>query len=156
MPAPTVRFRASQKGRDTTRPLTYTGSPWQLFLSDAWLFFKNIIYIPGIFLPFFPWWSGPIDELYPSKANLVDISIHTILFFTQLTFLISLFFLTYLPVFTYALYIGGFVGVNSLICRHFNKDIPRDGLKSIEDEFSDQWTPHPDERWIFLNGICVG
>ncbi|PON28990.1 hypothetical protein TGAM01_v202098 [Trichoderma gamsii] len=48
------------------------------------------------------------------------------------------------------------LGLNVLICRHFNKDIPEDGLKSTEDAYSRGWAPHDDEYWIFLNGICVG
>jgi hypothetical protein len=95
-------------------------------------------------------------ELYPSSANIIDISFHTVLFITQLSFLISLFVLTYLPVLVYLTYIGLFLGVNKLICLHFNHGIPEHGLNSTEDEYSKEWTPHLDERWIFLNGICVG
>lgn len=150
-------FFRSQEGGQTERPLTHTGSPWRLFVSDIRLFFRNILYIPCIFLPLYPWLSGPMDELYPSQANLTDIAFHCVLFVAQLGFLTSLIpLLMYLPVWIYLLYIATVLGLNALVCLHFNKDIPYDGLKSTEDKYSRKWTPHDDEYWIFLNGICVG
>ncbi|POR32229.1 Uncharacterized protein TPAR_07558 [Tolypocladium paradoxum] len=152
----TARFVRSQEGKQTERPLTYTGSPLLLFASDIRLFFRNILYLPFIFLPLYPWLSGPMDELYPSPANLTDIAFHCVLFVAQLGFLTSLPFLIYLPVWLYLLYIATVLGLNALVCLHFNKGIPEGGLKSTEDEYSRQWAPHDDEYWIFLNGICVG
>ena len=146
----------SQAGEETELPLSYTGSPWRLFTSDVLLFFRNIIYIPFIFLPIWPWPSGPMCELYPSKENIVDIAFHSVLFVTQLTFLVSIPLLFHLPASLLLSYIAIFLGINFLVCRHFNRHIPEDGLKSTEDEYSRSWTPHPDEYWIFLNGICVG
>uniref|UniRef100_A0A8H7NHF0 DUF676 domain-containing protein n=3 Tax=Bionectria ochroleuca TaxID=29856 RepID=A0A8H7NHF0_BIOOC len=61
-----------------------------------------------------------------------------------------------LPVPFFVLYIAAVLELNSLICLHFNKSIPENGLKSTEDQYSQQWGPHDDEYWIFLNGICVG
>ncbi|KAH6871683.1 hypothetical protein B0T10DRAFT_383493, partial [Thelonectria olida] len=119
-------------------------------------FSRNILYIPFIFLPLYPWPSGSMDELCPTAANLIDIAFHCVLFVVQLGFLISLPFLLYLPVSLYLLFIATVLGLNVLVCRYFNKGIPEDGLKSTEDEYSRQWTPHDDEYWIFLNGICVG
>jgi len=78
------------------------------------------------------------------------------LFFVQLGFLISLLFLTYLPASLYIWYILIVLGLNVLVCRRLNGGIPGDGLHSTEDEVSGIWEPHPDEYWIFLNGICVG
>ncbi|KAJ5333369.1 uncharacterized protein MYU51_014453 [Penicillium brevicompactum] len=50
----------------------------------------------------------------------------------------------------------GVLLLNFTICRLLNRGIPKDGLKSTEDEYTQQWQSHDDERWIFLNGICVG
>ncbi|KAM5349730.1 hypothetical protein ACJ41O_006235 [Fusarium nematophilum] len=140
----------------TRKPLPYTGTPWKLFGSDVLLFLKNFFYLPWIFLPAWPWPSGGLDELFPSPANLLDISIHSVLFFTQLGFLISLFTFTFLPTWAYFGYIATFLLVNKVICFHFNRDIPDGGLPSTEDFYSRQWPQHNDEYWIFLNGICVG
>ena len=147
----------SQAGGATATPLAYTGSPLQLLLFDLRLFSRNVVYLPCIFLPFFPWPSGPLDELYPSTANIVNIAVHTLLFIYQLAFLMTLPILAYvLPVTAFILYIAAALWLNKLFCLHFNKGIPEDGLKSTEDEYSQQWASHDDEYWIFLNGICVG
>ncbi|KAH7169512.1 hypothetical protein DER46DRAFT_502303 [Fusarium sp. MPI-SDFR-AT-0072] len=119
-------------------------------------FFRNIWYIPFMFFPLYPWLSGPMDELYPTTANLNDITFHCALFVVQFAFLISPPFLIYLPVSLYFLSIATVLGLNVLMCRHFNKGIPDDGLKSTQDEFSRGWRSHDDEYWIFLSGICVG
>ncbi|KAH6855061.1 hypothetical protein B0I37DRAFT_363803 [Chaetomium sp. MPI-CAGE-AT-0009] len=151
-----AEFIHSQVGGNTERPLTYTGSPWQLVLSDAKFLLSNIYLLPFLFWPFSPCPNGPLDELYPSLPNLQGLALHFVLFFLQLGFLISLLFLTYLPVSLYTLYILIVLGLNVLVCRLLNGGIPADGLHSTEDEVSRKWEPHPDESWIFLNGICVG
>ncbi|KAL7808771.1 hypothetical protein V8C44DRAFT_153158 [Trichoderma aethiopicum] len=156
MPTTYPSFHYSQEGEETELPLTYTGSPWQLFASDVRLFFVNILYIPFIFLPLYPWPSGPLDELYPTWANIIDIALHCVLFVLQLSFLISLPLLVLYPVSIWLLYVAAFLMINAVICLHFNRGIPPDGLKSTADAYSEQWESHDDEAWIFLNGICVG
>ncbi|KAM5363053.1 hypothetical protein ACJZ2D_012238 [Fusarium nematophilum] len=154
--ASSAEFFGSQIGGETERPLAYTGSPWHLFTNDIKLFFRNILYLPCIFLPLFPYPTGPLDELYPTLANLRDLALHYVLFVIQLGFLISLPFIAYLPLSLFILYVGVVLGLNVLVCRLLNGGIPEDGLKSTEDHFSRTWEPHDDEYWIFLNGICVG
>ncbi|CAG7917980.1 unnamed protein product [Penicillium olsonii] len=145
-----------QVREDVEQAPQYTGSPWQLFVYDIKLFFRNILYLPLMFFPLAPWPSGPLDEQYPSLTNIFEISLHSILFVAQLGFLISLPLLVYLPVSMFGAYISGVLLVNFAVCRLLNRGIPEDGLKSTEDEFSQGWKRHDDERWIFLNGICVG
>lgn len=137
-------------------PPRYTGSPWLLLTSDVLLFFRSILYLPCIFLPLFPWDGGSSDELYPSFSNLRDLGLHFILFFVQLGFLISLPFSLYLPAWLLVLYITTVITVNALVCRLLNGGIPETGLTCTEDEVTATWEAHPDEYWIFLNGICVG
>ncbi len=100
--------------------------------------------------------QGPWTSSAPTGANLTDVAVHCVLFVVQLSFLVSLPFLLYLPISVYLLYVAAVLGLNFLVCLHFNKGIPKNGLESTEDEYSRQWTPHDDECWIFLNGICVG
>ncbi|KAI1016288.1 hypothetical protein LB504_009162 [Fusarium proliferatum] len=138
------------------KPPPYTGTPLVLFLSDIKLFFQNFFYLPYLFIPLYPWKSGPFCEHYPCRENLIDITIHCILSVTQLAFIVSLFTLAFFPTFVYIGYIAVFFAVNELVCWHFNRGIPRSGLKSSEDGFTRTWPRHDDEAWIFLNGICVG
>lgn len=137
-------------------PPPYTGTPWKIFISDVKLFFENLFYLPYLFIPLYPWRSGALCELYPSSENLADIALHVILAVAQLGFLVSLFTLAFLPTFTYVGYVAVCLALNQLVCWHFNRGIPRSGLKSTEDAFSQSWLRHDDEAWIFLNGICVG
>jgi hypothetical protein len=126
---------------------------WQLFISDIRLFLCHVSYIPSMFSPLHPYNSGFLDEFYPTAANIVDITLHCILFVFQLTFLISLPFLLSLPALACVLYIAMVLGSNVLVCHYLNKDIPDDGLVSTEHR---HYQPHTDECWIYLNGLCVG
>ncbi|CAG7554766.1 unnamed protein product [Fusarium equiseti] len=135
-------------------PPPYTGTPWKIFVSDIKLFLQNFFYLPYLFAPLYPWHSGELCELYPSAENLTDIALHVVLSVMQLGFLISLFTLSFLPTFTYVGYVAVYLALNELICWHFNRGIPRSGLKSTEDDLSQSWPRHDDETWIFLNGIC--
>ncbi|KAF4435760.1 hypothetical protein FACUT_6900 [Fusarium acutatum] len=81
------------------KPPPYTGTPLVLFLSDIKLFFQNFFHLPFLFIPVYPWKSGPFCELYPSRENIIDITIHCILSVTQLAFIVSLFPLAFLPTF---------------------------------------------------------
>ncbi|KAM5383487.1 hypothetical protein ACJZ2D_002180 [Fusarium nematophilum] len=138
----------------TREALPYTGVPFWLFVSDVKLFFRNLRYLPWIFLPLRT--SSLSAELYPNRSNLIDIAFHSTLFVTQLGFIVSLVTLAFLPTWLYLGYITVFFLINELICSHFNIFIPPTGLKSSEDYYSRNWKKHPDEAWIFLNGICVG
>ncbi|KAK2689643.1 hypothetical protein QWA68_012022 [Fusarium oxysporum] len=69
------------------KPPPYTGTPLFLFLSDIKLFFQDFFYLPYLFIPLYPWKSGPFCELCPSRENLIGITIHCILSATQFAFL---------------------------------------------------------------------
>ncbi|KAK2127402.1 hypothetical protein NOF04DRAFT_1371336 [Fusarium oxysporum II5] len=94
------------------KPPPYTGTPLFLFLSDIKLFFQDFFYLPYLFIPLYPWKSGPFCELYPSRENLIGITIHCILSATQFAFLVSLFTLSFLPTFVYIGYVGVFFAAN--------------------------------------------
>jgi hypothetical protein len=156
MPAQFAQVIPRQGGEDLEQPPQYTGSPWQLFFYDIKLFFRNIIYLPLMFVPLAPWPSGPLDEFYPSFTNIMDISLHLVLFVLQLGFLISLPFCIHVPLSFFVSYVAIVLLLNFSACKLLNRGIPEDGLKSTEDESSRDWTKYDDECWIFLNGICVG
>ncbi|SPJ84331.1 uncharacterized protein FTOL_10849 [Fusarium torulosum] len=87
-------------------PPPYTGTPWLIFISDVKLFFQNVFYLLYLFIPLYPWRSGSLCEMYPSRDNLTDIALHLLLSIAQLTFLVSLVTLAFLPTFTYIGYIA--------------------------------------------------
>lgn len=152
-----VEFFGSQIGGQSEAPLVYTGSPWSLFISDVLLFLRWSPYLINIILPLWPWPSRELDELYPkSLSNIIDIVLHSILFVAQALFLISLPFLSTVSFIFYVAYIGAFMALNTAVCKLLNGRIPDEGLKSTEDDQSRAWKPHPEESWIFLNGVAVG
>ncbi|RKK83916.1 hypothetical protein BFJ69_g2219 [Fusarium oxysporum] len=97
------------------KPPPYTGTPLFLFLSDIKLFFQDFFYLPYLFIPLYPWKSGPFCELYPSRENLIGITIHCILSATQFAFLVSLCTLSFLPTFVYIGYVGVFFAANLFV-----------------------------------------
>ncbi|KAI9802389.1 MAG: hypothetical protein M1833_001895 [Piccolia ochrophora] len=141
----------------STIPLPYTSSPLRLLWSDIKLFFHYAYALPGIIIPLGPWGSGALDELYPSPANIFDISLHLVLVAIHLLVLISIPVCLFVPVplGAFVLYITLFLSVNYLVCLSLN------GTKStLESEVElgprSVLNQHNDERWIFLNGVAVG
>lgn len=101
--------------------------------------------------------SGPLDELYPSLANIRDITFHVILFVTQATFLLSLPFLSFISFNILTAYIIGFVTLNYFVCYCLNGFMPSGYIQSTDFPEAAQWDQeHPNEQWIFLNGVAVG
>lgn len=115
--------------------------------------------IPSIVLPFLPYRSGALDELYPSYQNIKAVLLHLFLIFTQSTFLLllvpSFFFgvpvplLAFTPVFFVTLV--GFVVGNDYFCILLNGTERR--FTSVVDP---TWPDTSDEKWIFINGVAAG
>jgi hypothetical protein len=154
----TVQFFGSQIGSNTNKALSYTSNPFRLLISDIALFFKLIKLVPLIIWPLCPEPPSELDELYPSRANLVCLATHGVLFVLQGIFLVSLPILACIWVFwLFIAYVLMFLAVNQAICNAFLNDIiPAEGLPSTEDVNSAKWDSQSDERWIFLNGVAVG
>ena len=136
----------------STAPRPYTSSPWELIWIDLLLFFRLFWALPYIVFPLWPTTSGAFDELSFTRENLTDIGLHVLLIFMQLAFLVSLPFCIVVPLGWVALYIAGFLFVNSIICKALN------GSKSFLTSQTnlEHFPKHDDERWIFLNGVAVG
>lgn len=101
--------------------------------------------------------SGPMDELYPSWSNIRDIIFHSILIVTQSAFLISLPFLSFFSFNVFVAYVGLFVGINYLACIGLNGWMPEGFIWSADTPSAREWElNHPEEEWIFLNGVAVG
>lgn len=110
-------------------------------------------------IPFYPYRSGPLDELYPNFANLKAIFLHVFLIVVQATFLLALvpsLFLGFpVPLFSWTpsclLIVGGFIIGNNYFCILLN------GTKRRYDSITDaSWEKHDDEKWVFINGVAVG
>ncbi len=141
------------------KPLPYTASPLRLVLKDTMLFLKItfvlpvIAGLPSIVLPILPFRSGPLDELYPSFANLWAVALHIVLVFAQVLFVLSLLpFAITLPGPVYGIYVIGFVLSNNAVSVLLNG--PRKKFRSDTDMKG--WPDHDDEKWFFINGVAVG
>lgn len=152
MPESPVGYHYSQIDHTrSSRALTTTLSPIHLLRSDIVLFFKHFLALPGIVFPLCPWRSGPLDELYPSNANIVAISTHTVLIFLQLFLLV---FIPICVVFPLGwLYVAGCLTVNRALCYLLNGPRNKVFLSKVK---LGRLPKHDNERWIFINGVAVG
>lgn len=146
-------FYGSQVGGSATTPYPYTGSPWLLLQQDIASAFSLILLLPYIVFPLTPLDSGPLCELYPSAANLYDISLHLILIVLQLPFVLSVPFWVLFPVWWVLIGIAGFWAVNEAICYLLNGKETE--IWSTEG-YAERKRKHEHEQWIFLNGVAVG
>lgn len=109
--------------------------------------------LPSIVLPILPFRSGPLDELYPSIANLWAVALQIVLTVAQVFFILSLApFAVVFPGPIYAAYVVGFILFNGAFSvlingtnQAFRSDVDMTG-----------WPNHEDERWFFINGVAVG
>ena len=141
----------------STAPLPYTSSPFALLWSDIKLFCYHALAVPGIVLPLKPWSSGPLDELYPSLANLYAITLHVFLIFAQLLVLISIPICLFFPIplGLFVLYAAIIYMFNYFFCFFLNGKHPtlQSRVKLDCHRFFDR---HEGEQWIFVNGVAVG
>ncbi|TDZ20115.1 hypothetical protein Cob_v007186 [Colletotrichum orbiculare MAFF 240422] len=101
--------------------------------------------------------SGPLDELYPSWANIRDIVFHSILVVLQSAFLISLPFFSLFSFNIFVTYVIGFTLINYFVCFCLNGWMPHGYIESTDFPEASHWDQnHGNEQWIFLNGVAVG
>lgn len=131
-------------------PLAWTADPLSLCWSDLKLFYANINNLFGILVPS-P--SHPLDELHPSPMNMYTLGIHIFLVFYQLSFLLSipLAIICQVPGAWLLVHCAIALGFNRLVCLLLNGPAYLDSQVHIPTEDA-----HPEERWIFLNGVSVG
>lgn len=96
---------------------------------------------------------GDLDELYPSFPNIVALCLHGFLVILHTLFLVSLPFLIVLPIWTALLYIAAVLAITGLVGLVLNGR--KDELHSKTDLGEDA-SRHPEECWIYLNGVSVG
>lgn len=154
-----VGFRPSYNGPVSADTLCYTGSPLKLLLSDTLLFLRFSWALPGIILPLWPWPGRALDELYPSRSNLIDMALHLFLFIIQSVFLVSVPWFLGLPFGVFVFYVVGFLYANALFCKLLNgPETDANGKRRIfMSRVPIKHRPeHDAECWIFLNGVAVG
>ena len=137
----------------STAPLPYTSHPLSLVRIDVLLFIRYILFLPNIVAPFRPWPSGELDELCPTRENLIAMGLHLFLIILQVVFILSLGLCFLLPVGLVVAYIVAFMFVNAAICRLLNGSSKK--LHVSKTDLS-MFPSHDDEKWIFLNGVAVG
>ncbi|KAL2072002.1 hypothetical protein VTL71DRAFT_11345 [Oculimacula yallundae] len=153
MPSLYTKFYGSQVGGKSTTPHSYTSSPLSLLKHDILSALQFYTHLPYIVFPLTPQLSGPLCELYPSRGNLYDIFLHSILIIMQLPFVLSVPFWLLFPMWSV---VGGvviFVLVNESICFLLNGS---DTVVESNSEFAERKKEHEHEQWIFLNGVAVG
>jgi hypothetical protein len=147
---------------DFSKPLSYTANPLLLMFNDLILFLQITFTWPitdgllSIVLPLSAGSSGSLDELSITPANVWTLFMHFVLIAAQVAFIISLFplLLVGLPVF-YLVYVTGFVNVNKWVSRLLNGPRRKALFQSAPDCVKGK-QEHPNERWVFINGVAVG
>jgi hypothetical protein len=129
----------------------YNSSPVDLLWFDLKLLFRNILYLPGIVLPLKP--SAPLDELYPSVANLWAIFLQPLSLVFQLFFISTLFLWPITTVFMTVVLMAGFLGTNYWI---FTAGVNGEKRFFKSDVDLSQFPKHENEQWLFVNGVVVG
>jgi hypothetical protein len=145
---------------EPTTPRPYTANPLLLIISDLGLF-ASITFtkswsagLPSIVLPIWP--INDLDELAVTPGNLWAIFLHVVLIIGQSLFLLSLVPLAFvlLPS-LYFSYIIAFVAGNQAVSVLLN-GWRQHTLVSSDPECVEGWATHPNEKWVFINGVAVG
>ena len=147
-------FFQSQIGGAEIINYSYTDFPWKLLIKDVYYFFVYSWALPWILYPIFKFGSGPLDELYPTRQNLLCIAVHFVLAVLQLGFIIALPFTVLFPVWTVAVGIAGFLAVNHAIAALLLNG--KSETYTSDPEYAEKKPEHAHEQWIFLNGVAVG
>ncbi|KAK0654439.1 hypothetical protein DIS24_g5239 [Lasiodiplodia hormozganensis] len=150
--AETVKLLPSQIGSDHGRgpgPLPYTSDPAQLIWSDLKLFFRVSYLLPVLF---YPWGKREGDEIYPDLGNGIQLSWQITLTIYQVLFILSLPFCLILPLGWFLIYATVAIALCIPIWMIVNGR--RHEVHSRRDIASEH--EHPDEYWIFINGVAVG
>lgn len=149
-----VTLIPSQLSSPDGAPVPYTGNTWMLCWADLLLFFKCAWSIPGILHPWDQWLCGDLDELYPfSFLNVVALVLHGFLILWEALFLVSLPLLVVLPIWTALAYVAVVMAVVWVVCLILNGT--QDVLESRVNLGADA-KKHPEECWIYLNGVSIG
>jgi hypothetical protein len=148
-----VTYIPSQVGSPNDSAVSYTSNPFSLLWYDTKLCLSKLPASLGIILP---WRIGseadPFDELYPNLQNIISLTLHTFLIFTQAVFLISIPCCIFVPVAFFASWVAIYLVFNSAVSYLLNGN----KLKVYPSVEVDREGKFSDEYWIFLNGVSVG
>lgn len=147
-----TEFYGSQVGGQSVINYSYTDNPWQLLMHDIKTFFHFFWALPWIVWPVRPCPGGNFDELSFTCKNVFCIFVHTILVILQLVFILTLPMLILFPIWSVAAYLVVFFSVNWLLCRLLNGS---ERVYVSDSKYAEQ-EDHPNEKWVFLNGVAVG
>jgi hypothetical protein len=148
-----THFYRSQVGESSVIDYTHTDLPWRLVTKDIYYFFVYIWALPWIIWPIFTTGCEEFNELAITRENLFCILIHSTLLLLQLSFLLSLPFTIFFPIWTVVLAIAAFMVVNWALCRILNGS---ESTYHSDKKYAQLRPEHDNEQWIFLNGVAVG
>jgi hypothetical protein len=148
-----VTYIPSQVGSPNDSAVSYTSNPLSLLWYDVKLCLTKFPASIGIIMP---WRMGadadPFDELYPNLQNIISLTLHTFLIFTQTIFLVSIPFCVFMPVAFFLAWVVIYMAFNSAVSYILNGN----KLKVYPSVEVDREGKFSDEYWIFLNGVSVG
>lgn len=145
-----------ERGLQDSMSLPYTSSPFQLLKYDTILFLKEILSIPFVVSPLWPFTdSSPHDELSPSLGNLYTCTLHLFLIVLQSAILISIPWALstsmFIPLGPTLLFLALAFLVNYLVLLMLNGT-----QRHYKSHTGNTMQEHESEFWMFLNGVSIG
>ncbi|KAI5798575.1 hypothetical protein FPQ18DRAFT_254108 [Pyronema domesticum] len=132
--------------------LTLRDSPSRLLFKDIRLAFRNSHYLPYLFFPL-RIKSGPYDEITPTRRNSKDVALHLAIFSLTIgSFGVGARIAYCTSASWVALYAAGCWAGLMALAHPLNY-----GPRILQSKVNlDRYPEHPEEKWIFVNGICAG
>lgn len=143
----------------TSIPADCDRNPFRLIWIDLLSVCKYMGLLPLIVWPLRSPKSTPLDELYPTAANLKDVILQSMLIISQIFLFITMPIVAtltwFLPNFVNIVYYFIFLICTTAVCRLLNGGphtecrvgMPPEGVEPVNDKH---------ELWFFVNGIATG
>ncbi|KAH7381752.1 hypothetical protein BKA64DRAFT_763860 [Cadophora sp. MPI-SDFR-AT-0126] len=139
-------------------PADVNQNPFRLVLLDIGFVLHLRKLLIKIIVPLGPMISGPLDELYPSKSNIKDLTLHIVLLVTQIMLLASLPVVAVLfwlvPGIVPILFCIAFWVSTWIVMRLLNGAPTTECLVGLPEGLDPVNDEH--ELWFFINGVATG
>ncbi|KAI5818249.1 hypothetical protein BZA77DRAFT_307766 [Pyronema omphalodes] len=150
-PHESVAYSPPQTEANQLSDIDIGRSPFRLFLRDIMLVISLLRHLPGMFTPLRT--TNPLAELYlGSRRNIEELLLHFFLgILGLLLVLITIPLMIAAPLLVFFLFL---VICNCLLCL-LSLPLNR-GARTLTSKPLPGSPQTPEERWIFVNGVCVG
>lgn len=139
-------------------PSDVNRNPFRLLLLDFGFVIHLRRLLVKIILPIGPLISGPLDELYPSRSNLMDLALHFILLTTQIMLVLLLPVVAVLfwlvPGVVPIVFLVTFWIATWIVMRLLNGAPTTECLVGLPEGLEPANDEH--ELWFFINGVATG